>query len=402
MGKSIVLFLFLYSLVVTSVFIVHPANALSDEWVEKSPMPTGRYNFCAAVVNGTIYAIGGITNIPERKQGHITTTVNVNEAYDPATNVWVEKAPMPSPHWLDSYGIAVYQNKIYCIGGPANNIYDPATDTWEAKTPMPTPRHFLTASVVEDKIYLIGGLALGPAPAWQAALTNDPRMTLITYSSSSLTEVYDPIMDSWTEKAPIPNAVDSYASVVIDNKIYVIGGRIGGNVVGLVQVYDTQNDKWSQATPIPTPVEEAAAGVITVGKTKTIYVVGGRTALDECNGTTLNQVYFPENASWTADAPIIANRFALSVAVTNEELYAIGGMGDHGFTATTYQYTPANPIETNLTTSSKESSPSNEKQNNLPFTTELSTLFWATIAISAIAVRWKKKPKTVMHFKSSL
>jgi N-acetylneuraminic acid mutarotase len=155
--------LFLISLTVSCIIIVHPVTASTGEWIERAYMPTGRYNFGAAVENGTIYAIGGITNIPERKSGHITTTTNVNEAYDPVNNVWLEKAPMPAPHWLDSYGIAVWQNKIYCIGGPANNVYDPATDTWEAKTPMPTSRQWLTASVVGDEIYMVGGLALGPS-----------------------------------------------------------------------------------------------------------------------------------------------------------------------------------------------------------------------------------------------
>jgi N-acetylneuraminic acid mutarotase len=338
------LFLLVASLAVLSLSSVHPADALAGEWVEKASMPTERYSFGAAVVNGTIYAIGGITNIPERKSGHITTTIDTNEAYDPATDVWIEKAPMSSPHWLDNYGIAVWQNKIYCIGGPANNVYDPATDTWEAKTLMPTSRHFLSANVVNDRIYLIGGLALGPAPDWQAKLVNEPNMRLITYSLSNLTEVYDPVTDSWSEKSPMPVAVDSYTSAVIDDKIYVIAGRIGGDVVGLVQVYDTKTDSWSQAASIPTPVEAAAAGVMTVSNKKAIYVVGGNSASDGCTPTNLTQVYFPEDNSWITGGPIIATRFALSVAVASDKLYAIGGMGDQGLTATTYQYIPYNPV----------------------------------------------------------
>ncbi len=218
MKKALILFLVVISSVTVLVSAVHPAAASSDSWVEKAPMPTGRYAFGAVTVNDTIYAIGGLINMPEGyRDGHITTTTNVNEAYNPANDTWAERAPMPSPHWLNDFGIALCQDKIYCIGGPANNVYDPATDTWEAKTPMPTSRHFLGANVVDDKIYLIGGLALGPAPAWQDKLVNDPRWKLITYSFSNVNEMYDPATDSWTEKAPIPIAVDSYVSAVDDN-----------------------------------------------------------------------------------------------------------------------------------------------------------------------------------------
>lgn len=391
MDKSIVRVLFLISLTVSCIIIVHPAIASTLEWVEKAPMPTGRYNFGAAVVNGTIYAIGGITNIPERKSGHITTTINVNEAYDPLNDVWVEKAPMPAPHWLDSYGIAVWNDKIYCIGGPANNVYNPTADTWEAKTPMPTSRELLTANVVDDKIYLIGGLALGPAPSWQAALTDDSRFRLITYSSSNLTEVYDPIIDSWTEKASIPIPVDSYASAVVDNKIYVIAGRVGGDIVSLVQVYDTQTDTWSQASPIPIPVEGAAAGVMNISNKKAIYVLGGSITLAGCNATNLNQIYFPENDSWTIGTPMIANRACLSVAVVNDELYAMGGFGDSGCIATMFQYKPGNSTEAMLTTS-----PSDETQNRPNVTAEVLiavTLLFGTITVSTITIRWKRKPK---------
>jgi N-acetylneuraminic acid mutarotase len=389
MHKSTTMFLLLISLAVACMFPAHSAIALTDKWVEKAPMPTERYYFGAVAVNGTIYAIGGITYIPERKPGHITTTTNVNEAYDPANDVWTEKAPMPSPHWLDSYGIAVWQNKIYCIGGPANNVYDPATDTWETKTPMPSSRHFLTANVVNEKIYLIGGLALGPPPAWAGN-------GYITYSSSNLTEVYEPATDSWSEKSPIPYAVDSYASAVIDNKIYVISGRVGGNLTGLVQVYDTLIDKWSYATPIPIPVEPAAAGMMTIANKKAIFVVGGRVSWGTGNGTDLNQVYFPENDSWTTGAPLLANRFALSVAVVNDRLYAIGGMGNSEYTATMYQYTPANPTETDSITPPQSSSPSNETQ--IPISTpELSIiaiLLLTTLAVLAIAMRRKRRKQS--------
>jgi len=53
-------------------------------------------------------------------------------------------------------------SKIYAIGGSqpqskAVEEYDPATDTWTTKSPIPTARWGLTTGTVNGKIYAIGG-----------------------------------------------------------------------------------------------------------------------------------------------------------------------------------------------------------------------------------------------------
>ncbi|NIR95350.1 MAG: galactose oxidase, partial [Gammaproteobacteria bacterium] len=61
---------------------------------------------------------------------------------------------------------SVVDGKIYAIGGAVSptgtplatvEAYDPATDTWSSKAPMPTARNFLTTSAVNGIIYAIGG-----------------------------------------------------------------------------------------------------------------------------------------------------------------------------------------------------------------------------------------------------
>ena len=125
-------------------------------------MQVARASLGVAVVNGQIYAIGGVVDPPSWVQ-----CTSTNEKYDPATDRWVFKASMPTSR--ASFGIAVYNNKIYCIGGTTdvkngqyvvsgvNEIYDPATDKWETKASMPTARVGVTANVVDGKIYLLGG-----------------------------------------------------------------------------------------------------------------------------------------------------------------------------------------------------------------------------------------------------
>jgi N-acetylneuraminic acid mutarotase len=176
---------------------------------------------------------------------------------------------------------------------------------------MPTPRTQLEANVVNGKIYLIGGRTGGQ------------------YSTVGLNEVYDPETDSWTTKAPIPYPVVQYASAVVDNKIYIIGGQDEYTYpmnLDLVQIYDPATDTWSFGASIPKIVTSAAAGAtIGVWAPKRIYVIGGMPD-KSLDGTKINQIYNPENDSWTVGASMPTARFQLKVAVVNGMIYAMGGL----------------------------------------------------------------------------
>jgi N-acetylneuraminic acid mutarotase len=115
-----------------------------------------------AVVDGKLHAIGG-------RMDSYDFNTSLNAVYDPKTDVWSFRAPLPTARSGPS--CVYYKNKIVVFGGEAtgrvfgtNEIYDPATDSWEAGTPMPVPRHGLhgaTCALIDDKVHVPGG---GPVP----------------------------------------------------------------------------------------------------------------------------------------------------------------------------------------------------------------------------------------------
>lgn len=309
MSKSLALLLVLVFLMASSIVIAEPALS-SDEtkensWTTRTPMPQAISGIKAAVANGKIYVMAA----------------DVNYEYDPATDNWTVKTPMPTAR--HGFGIAVCQDKIYVIGGEngtygyvnylsTNEVYDPLTDTWETKKPMPTSRHQLEANVVNGRIYLIGGV------------TDNYRSI-----HTSVNEVYDPATDSWTTKQPAPFAVARYASAVVDNKIYITGGGLGFNerarniTLNQIsnQIYDAETDTWSLGVSLPTRAYYAAAGATTgVMAPKRIYVVGG--GLTET--TNVVRVYDPAWDNWTFGTPMSTNR-TCAVGVVDDVLYAMGG-----------------------------------------------------------------------------
>ena len=276
---------------------VSGGSAVENSWAEKAPLPTARGYFKTAVVNDKLYAIGG-------------DIFGTNEEYDPSTDTWTTKASMPDPQ--TSFAIAVCQGKIYCIGGMPvgfvgglveNQVYDPETDSWENKTSMSTGRFGLQAQVVDDRIYVIGGRKL--------------LGYNLGFEELNVTEVYDPVTDSWSTKSSMTNSA-GYVSAVVDEKIVVIGAT--------TQIYNPKKDTWSIGTaPTEKPVmavnAESAAAAATTGKMapKRIYVYDG----------SYLQVYDPMKKTWTLGANPPINRPHLSIATVNDTLYFIGGFTDH-------------------------------------------------------------------------
>ena len=89
---------------------------------------------------------------------------------------------------------------------------------------------------------------------------------------------YDPATDTWKELAPLPRAEGSPAAVVVDGKIYVIGGRSGSSDFGDVYIYDPLTDTWSIG---PSIEPRGTAGV--VAYCGGIYLFGGESQLQRKN-----------------------------------------------------------------------------------------------------------------------
>lgn len=268
-----------------------------DLWAKKASMPTERYGLSTGVVNGKIYAIGGI--------GGLTAV----EEYDPATDTWTKKTDMPTGRSFP--GISVVNGKIYVIGGNEGpglwgttiatvEEYDPQTDTWTSKADMPTAREGLGASEVNGKIYAIGGSATSGRESWI-------NMTTV--------EEYDPATNTWTTKADMRRTRDAFNTVVVDEKISTIGAFIPYE-----EMYDPVTDTWVERAPMPVTRIGAAAGVVN-GK---IFVFGGA----EIGGGPATSVVFendPETDMWSTLAGMPFKGLGMSASVVDGKVYIIGG-----------------------------------------------------------------------------
>lgn len=327
MSKTLALALVLVFLTGSFAIVALPVFGTTTEnfWVTKAPMQQARTLLGVGVANGKIYAIGGCMEsgfVPNTYGSavHDSTAngVGTNEEYDPITNRWTYKTSMPTPRL--AFGVAVYKNKIYCIGGQANGsvtgineVYDPEIDTWETKTSMPTARRWVQANLVNGKIYLMSGY---------------PTSGNL---SETLNEVYDPETDTWETKTPspkVPITSGALVSCVFNNKIFLIGGL--SNDHNLNQIYDPATDSWSYGTYPPSSIGGGAAAA-TAGAfaLKRIYAIGAAHTFTQGAPDYSNRVYDTKADSWMAAADLPSERFQFGIALLNDTLYVIGGHTYH-------------------------------------------------------------------------
>ncbi|MHC4533995.1 MAG: Kelch repeat-containing protein [Planctomycetota bacterium] len=209
---------------------------------------------------------------------------------------WTRKADMPTAR--HSFAASVVNGKIYAIGGraggPISTVeeYDPATNTWTRKADMPTRRYNAATCVVNGKIYAIGG--------------HDGTEVTRTV------EEYDPATDIWTKKADIPLAVARSCAGVVNGKIYVI--------LTEVQTYDPATDTWSVGAKTPTPRIPSVSVV-----DSKIYVIGGAGWDPPWAPFSIVEEYDPVTNTWTRKADIPTPRHYLSTCAVNGIIYTVGG-----------------------------------------------------------------------------
>jgi hypothetical protein len=117
-----------------------------DGWSTLAPLSVARNHLGGVAVDGKLFAIGGQL-LHDEWEGNY----DVVEAYDPLTDTWTTKTPLPRALGHITPGVFSYgDNGFFVVGGTANRpdkdslsliYYDVQSDSWfkqEAMTPFPS------------------------------------------------------------------------------------------------------------------------------------------------------------------------------------------------------------------------------------------------------------------------
>jgi hypothetical protein len=278
---------------------------LVQAWQQAAPMPTPGYGMSCAVVNGRVYAIGGLKGWADS-----ITPRRVVEAYDVAEDTWLtDFAPMPYPRWY--CGCAALDGKIYVLGGTDGccqvarvDRFDPATNHWDTVAPMPWPRQSLSACTYQGEIYAVGGF------------TNDSVNA--KYSTEVATFHSDSGIGYWTtesESLRMPRAF--FGMDTAGGTIYVAGG-VFYSAISEAEYYSDCPKGWNT---VPQAMNSDRGGLACVGYDRYLCALGG----NDTNYLSSVEVLDCSASTWNMVEPLNTPRAYLGAAIVGNEIIAIGG-----------------------------------------------------------------------------
>lgn len=268
--------------------IIGPAKL---NWTSGTASPVGRFEGYGRVLDGKLYAFGGYTSIDP------FTSSQDYGVYDPETGSWTDLGTMPIPETHADIAEDDSTDTLYFVGGlrgtypgtPVSDVWAFHADdnTWQQLPSLPQPLGGGTADLVNGEIHYFGGIG-----------TSSRSLDLSVHYVLKLGD------SQWQTASPLPVARDHMSSVVLNGIIYIFGGEIGHDTdhlqQTLTQMYDPATDSWTQLAAMPQGKSHMESSTfVWNGK---VILAGGQT--DNYQSTNTMLQYDPATNSWSMLAPL--------------------------------------------------------------------------------------------------
>ncbi len=223
-------------------------NQGSFNRMEDLPSAAGRiYRAQGFVIDDNVYLTGLFDN------------ATLTFKFDPLTDFWVEVAANASSPGRYGFGFGINDRGYYGTGGSSSkNFYEyvPEADTWRSRAQFGGVGRTLAVGFAMQG-FGYGGLGGSTTDFWQ----------------------FDPVSNSWTQVADIPEALGNEAvAATVSNKAYV-----GKNTT--MYEYDPVANQWLRKSNFPT----TASAMFSVGPL--VYVIGTNLSTN---------IYDPVTESWSS------------------------------------------------------------------------------------------------------
>ena len=347
---------------VDAVRIYDPAT---DSWSTGTPMPTARSGAAVTALNGKIYVFGG-----EQDNHTLLDTLEIYDPTTDSWSIGMSM-DMPRSYAVcggtNSNGsrICVAGGRSEdAASTDSSEMYFPGTDTWKVLdgdgilvNPSPmvvaTRNAFACEHPPQGELWVFGGRTE------TGALLDSVQKYAIageiwfggwySYDSWSMPIACEGMAGGWIDTVnTVPSILDG------EGAIFVVGGRGESGYLNSVNAISMFSGEWSSWTPMPTARMGAVSGVVD----NKLYVIGGKNT-DDGNFLTTVEVFDPDTVTavddsgddpvdpgedpvvigpgaWTTgtDAPERFN--AAASASIGDKVYLFGGRSDRTLDSTLY------------------------------------------------------------------
>ena len=173
------------------------------------------------------------------------------------------------------------------------------TNNWSAGKAMPTARSEMTSTLVDGKIYVIGGIRF--------------------WGSTDKVEAYDIATNTWEKLPKLPKKLNHIGIASDGQKVYVSGGFLNmrqTEFVNTLYSYNIEKREWAKVKNMP-----ATRGAhFMIYRAGQLHLLGGRQHQEVWTYTIAND-------SWATNiiSPIPELRDHINVLQDDEHLYIVGG-----------------------------------------------------------------------------
>ncbi|OZV69332.1 Kelch repeat-containing protein [Winogradskyella aurantia] len=242
----------------------------TDSWISLNNSAPFEFNhFQGVEYQGLIWVIGAF----KTNSFPTETPADYIWAFNPATQEWIQGPEIPQARKRGSTGLVVYNDKFYILAGNTNghdggyvnwfDVYDPSTATWNVLEDAPRSRDHFQAVVIEDKLYAASGRLSGGTGGLFAPVISE-------------VDVYDFTSGTWSTLLPAQNIPTPRAGAVVanfENKLIVAGGESlqSTNAFDITEIYDPLSQSWSTGAPL----NYRRNGTQGIVSGEGLYIVGG-------------------------------------------------------------------------------------------------------------------------------
>lgn len=262
----------------SATFADLPAPELT--WKKMATAPVPRLDGAAIQIKNLLYVFAGYGTI-DLVHSHV-------DVYNFTDNTWGGRFDMPKEMAHSHLGMATDGRYIYvvtgqygpqCRGPTAHTfVLDTETKQWQDMPPLPVPRYAPATQLWRGRLHVMGG-------------SKENRYTPGLEHWSLAVKDGKPLEKEWRSEIPIPRGGPHRACIVVDDRLYVIGGQEGDfmakpgspifkcsrrNEVVYSDVYMLDDDmKWKVLPSMPKPDSHIEFAWVVVNNS--IVIVGGTT-----------------------------------------------------------------------------------------------------------------------------
>lgn len=147
-------------------------------------------------------------------------------------------------------------------------------------------------------------------------------MRLVLALCFAVTTLLSPAWAEWQRGTDLPTAVPEAVAAAMEDKLFVMSGRVGQGYRSFFEQYDLQNDGWRPLTPMPASLSHFA---MAAGAGR-IFVSGGR---DNRSAKIAGDfwMYAPDNAVWLELGSLPTPRAQHVSVFDGQRIFLFGGIG---------------------------------------------------------------------------